>query len=159
MKIKYLRHDGSETERVIKPMGIMFSEFYFYLPAFAENAGKDILRGESGSSGGGDIFLSAYRLDRIQQFEVLDRHFDTPFKDSYDEKELRKRIQFLCGGKLRCVKFLYKGKNIEGVLDRFPASKIVGRSNGGVVFIAEVLGDGIDVWLRGQGRAVEILSN
>ncbi|MCX4255348.1 MAG: WYL domain-containing protein [Oscillospiraceae bacterium] len=159
MKIKYLRHDGSETERVIKPMGIMFSEFYFYLPAFAENAGKDILLGESGSSGSGDIFLSAYRLDRIQQFEVLDRHFDIPFKGCYDEKELRKRIQFLCGGKLRCVKFLYKGKNIEGVLDRFPASKIVGRSNGGVVFIAEVFGDGIDVWLRGQGRSVEILSN
>lgn len=160
MKIRYRRQDGSETERVIKPMGIMFSEFYFYLPAFAENTGKDIFRGEDGlSSGSGDIFLSAYRLDRIQQFEVLDRHFDTLCKNSSDERELRKRIQFLCGGKLRRVKFLYKGKNVEGVLGRFPASKIVGRSDDGVVFIAEVFGDGIDVWLRGQGRAVEILSN
>lgn len=160
MKIRYRRQDGSETERVIKPMGLMFSEFYFYLPAFAENSGKDILRRENGlSSGNGDIFLSAYRLDRIQQFEVLDRHFDVPFKDSSDERELRKRIQFLCGGKLRRVKFLYKGKNLEGVLDRFPASRIVGRSEDGVVFISEVFGDGIDVWLRGQGKAVEILSN
>ncbi len=160
MKIRYRRQDGSETERVIKPVGIMFSEFYFYLPAFAENTGKDIFRGEDSlSSGSGDIFLSAYRLDRIQQFEVLDRCFDSLCKNSSDERELRKRIQFLCGGKLRRVKFLYKGKNVEGVLDRFPASKIVGRSDDGVVFIAEAFGDGIDVWLRGQGRAVEILSN
>lgn len=160
MKIRYRRQDGSETERVIKPVGIMFSEFYFYLPAFAESAGKEMLRGESGSSAGnGDIFLSAYRLDRIQQFEVLDRHFDPPCKTGSDERELRKRIQFLCGGKLRRVKFLYKGKNVEGVLDRFPASKIVGRSDDGVVFIAEAFGDGIDYWLRGQGRNVEILNN
>ena len=121
MKIRYRRQDGSETERVIKPVGIMFSEFYFYLPAFAENTGKDIFRGEDSlSSGSGDIFLSAYRLDRIQQFEVLDRCFDSLCKNSSDERELRKRIQFLCGGKLRRVKFLYKGKNVEGVLDRFP---------------------------------------
>lgn len=159
MKIRYRRQDGSETERVIKPMGIMFSEFYFFIPAFAESAGKDIFYRESGSFGSEDVFLSAYRIDRIQQFEVLDRRFEAPCKDACSEIEIRKRIQFLCGGKLRRVKFLYKGKNVEGVLDRFPASRIVGRADDGVIFMAEVFGDGIDVWLRGQGRTVEILSN
>lgn len=152
MKIRYLRQDGAETERVIKPVGIMFSEFYFYLSAFAES--------RSGAQfGGGDIFLSAYRIDRIQQFEVLDRNFDIPYKDRFDEKEFRKRVPFMCGGKLRSIKFLYRGNDVEEVLDRFPASKIVGRTDEGIVIIAEVFGDGCDMWVRSQGKAVEVLSS
>ena len=152
MKIRYMRQDGSETERVIKPVGIMFSEFYFYLSAFAENKGNAPLGGE-------DIFLSAYRIDKIQHFEVLERNFDVPYGDRFDEKEFRKRIPFMCGGKLRRIKFLYKGKDVETVLDRFPASKIVGRTEDGTVIIAEVFGDGCDMWVRSQGKAVEVLSN
>lgn len=151
MKIRYLRQDGSETERVIKPAGIMFSEFYFYLSAFAESKGD--------SPFGGDIFLSSYRIDRIQRFEVLERNFDIPCGDGFDEKEFRKRIPFMCGGKLRRIKFLYKGNDMEAVLDRFPASKIVGRTDDGTVMIAEVFGDGCDMWFRSQGKDAEILSN
>ena len=153
MKIRYLRHGDSETERVIKPVGIMFSEFYFYLSAFADNMNNSV------SFNGEDVFLSAYRVDRIQQFEVLDRNFDAPYKDRFDEREIRKRISFMCGCKLRRIKFLYKGKDVESVLDRFPASKIVGRTDEGIVIIAEVFGDGYDTWVRSQGKAVEVLHN
>lgn len=158
MKIRYLRQDGSETERVIKPVGIMFSEFYFYLSAFAENKADTVFVGVQ-NPGGEDIFLSSYRIDRIQRFEILDRSFDIPYGDRFDKRELRKRIPFMCGGRLRRIKFLYKGKDVEAVLDRFPASKIVGRTDDGIVIIAETFGDGCDMWVRSQGKAVEVLNN
>lgn len=149
MKIRYLRQDGTETERVIRPVGIMFSEFYFYVPALAESSGRDAE---------GEVLLSFYRADRIQKLEVLERRFDAPYRNSAEEMEFRKRMQFMCGGKLRSVKFLYRGKNIEAVLDRFPASRIVGRTDEGVVFAVEVFGDGVDMWLRAMGKNVELLS-
>lgn len=158
MKIRYRRQDGSETERVIKPMGIMFSEFYFYLSAFAESKSDASYESRSYSDGG-NIFLSSYRIDRIQHFEILDRNFDIPCGDRFDEKEFRKRIPFMCGGKLRRIKFLYKGKDVEEVLDRFPASKIVGRTDEGTVIIAEVFGDGCDMWFRSKEKMVEVLNN
>lgn len=154
MKIRYRRHDGSETERFIKPIGIMFSEFYFYLTAFNENMNRD-----ARFAGSEDIFLSTYRIDRIQSFEVLEKCFDAPRGECFEEGEFRKRMQFMSGGKLRRIKFLYKGSSIENVLDRFPASKIVGRIGDGVVIAAEVFGDGCDMWIRSQGKMVEMLNN
>lgn len=144
MKIVYARQDGSETERVIKPAGIMFSEFYFYLSAFSENAD------------GGSMLISAYRIDMIRSFEVLDRRFDVP--DGFDEIEFRSRMQFADGGKLRSIKLLYKGKNIADFLDRFPSSRIAGRTDEGIVLITEVFGDGMDAWAKCRGNDIEILN-
>lgn len=144
MKIVYVRQDGSETERVIKPVGIMFSEYYFYLSAISENAGD------------GCMLVSAYRIDMIRSFEVLDRCFDVP--DGFDEIEFRSRMQFVGGGKLRRIKLLYKGNNVGSVLDRFPASKIVGRTDEGIVLITEVFGDGMDMWAKSRENAAEILN-
>lgn len=40
LKIKYQKQDSSTVERLVKPVGIMFSEFYFYLTAFIEGIDK-----------------------------------------------------------------------------------------------------------------------
>lgn len=63
----------------------------------------------------------------------------------------------MTGGKLRRVKFLFKGVNPEPVIDRLPTAKIVEHTNNGYVFTAEVFGDGVDMWLKSQGDLVEIL--
>lgn len=36
IKFKYTRQDGKVKNRIVKPVAIMFSEFYFYLIAFKE---------------------------------------------------------------------------------------------------------------------------
>lgn len=149
MKITYTKQDGTAVERIIEPVGIMFSEFYFYLTAFIENIDK-----ETEFRNKNDIFPTIYRIDRIQSFEVLDRHFDIPYKDRFEEGEFRKRIQFMYGGKLRRIKFLYKGKNVESVLDRLPTAKIIEKNDSGYVISAEVFGDGVDMWVRSQGENV-----
>lgn len=88
---------------------------------------------------------------------MLDRHFDIPYRDRFEEGEFRKRIQFMYGGRLRRIKFLYKGKNVDSVLDRLPTAKIIDHRADGYVISAEVFGDGVDMWLRSQGNSAEII--
>lgn len=152
MRITYTKQDGTAVERIVQPVGIMFSEFYFYLTAFIENIDK-----EAEFKNPDDIFPTIYRIDRIQSFEVLDRHFDIPYRDRFEEGEFRKRIQFMYGGKLRRIKFLYTGVNPEAVLDRLPTAKIIEKTDKGYVITAEVFGDGVDMWVRSQMGLLEIL--
>lgn len=152
MNITYIKQDSSEVKRLIKPVGIMFSEFYFYLTAFIDGIDK-----KSEFDNPDDIFPTIYRIDRIQNFEVLDKHFDIPYKDRFEEGEFRKRIQFMYGGKLRRIKFLYKGQSVEAVLDRLPTAKIIEKTDEGYIISAEVFGDGVDMWVRSQENIVEVL--
>ena len=63
------------------------------------------------------------------------------------------------GGELRTIKFLYKGLSIEAVLDRFPTAEVLQRDSEGWVVKAEVYGDGVDIWLRGQGDLIKVIDN
>lgn len=155
MKIWYekLKSD-SPVSRLVKPVGIMFSEYYFYLVAFIETEGKE------------PEYLSPtiYRIDRIRSFYVMDRHFSVPYKDRFEEGEFRKRVQFMFGGRLQRIVFEYSGLSIEAVLDRLPTAEIVDVCDGedGMKKIytirAEVFGDGVDMWIRSQGDAIRVLS-
>ena len=85
-------------------------------------------------------------------------------KDSigrFEEGEFRKRIQFMQGGKLRRIKFKYKykykGNSLEAVLDRLPTAEIVREEEDGVVLLAELFGDGVDMWLRMHGGEIEMV--
>lgn len=153
LKIKYQKQDSSIVERLVKPVGIMFSEFYFYLTAFIEGIDKKVEFHDPD-----DIFPTIYRIDRIQNYTVLDKHFNIPYRDKFEEGEFRKRIQFMYGGKLRRIKFKYTGKNVEAVLDRLPTVKIIEKTEDGYILTAEVFGNGIDMWIRSQGDAVEIIT-
>lgn len=153
MKITYTKQDGTSVDRIIEPVGIMFSEFYFYLTAFIENIDR-----ETEFHNKDDIFPTIYRIDRIQKYEILDKHFDIPYRDRFEEGEFRKRIQFMYGGKLRKIKFLYKGKSVEAVLDRLPTAKVIEKTDEGYVISAEVFGDGIEMWLRSQGDRIIVIN-
>ena len=139
--------------RIVKPVGIMFSEYYFYLIAFIE-------KGEEEAE-----YLSPaiYRIDRIHSFHVLDSHFSVPYKDRFEEGEFRKRVQFMFGGRLQRIVFEYSGLSIEAVLDRLPTAEVVDEQDSAdgkkkiYTIRAEVFGDGIDMWLRAQGENVRML--
>ena len=139
------------VKRRVLPVGIMFSEYYFYLTALWED--------KSNFEDPGDISPTIYRIDRIHSLEVLDEHFVVPYKDRFQEGEFRRRVQFMYGGKLQKVRFLYKGTSVEAVLDRLPTAQIVSQDEGGAVIEAEVFGSGIDMWLRSQGNLVEKLQS
>lgn len=139
-------------EREAEPLAILFSEYYFYLAAIVRGVDR-----EKSFTDPLDANPTIYRIDRIRDLEVTSEHFSTPYRNRFEEGEYRKRIQFMFAGKLRKVKFIYSGYAVEAVLDRLPTAHIVGDTDGNPIIEAEVFGDGIDMWLRSQGEAVQVL--
>lgn len=151
LRISYRTQTGQEKQRTLQPVGLMFSEYYFYLTAFIE----DIDRNEHFENAD-DISPTIYRVDRLEQIEVLNRHFVIPYAQRFSEGEFRKRVQFMYGGRLQTVQFTYCGPSVEAVLDRLPTAEITAERDGVYEIKAEVFGKGIDMWLRSQGKYVII---
>lgn len=141
-KISYVRKDGTYKEHMIKPVSIMFSEYYFYVIAFMADDSKTL--------------PTVFRIDRISRFEDTGERFKI-FKRPFEEGEFRKRVQFMYSGELNHVRFLYKGENVDSILDRLPTARIIEKRDDGCVISAEAYGDGIYMWLGSQGNRVEIL--
>ena len=151
MRIRYQKlKEEDPVMRLIQPVGIMFSEYYFYLCAY-------ISESEENPDLPKHPFPTIYRIDRIGEYKILKEHFHVPYSERFEEGEFRKRIQFMFGGELRRIKFRYKGISIESVLDRFPTAEILSHDDDGWLIRAEVYGDGVDIWLRGQGDIIDIL--
>jgi predicted DNA-binding transcriptional regulator YafY len=151
IEIMYKRTKDKEVvKRKLKPVAIMFSEYYFYLTAFIDDENVredfDIIN---------DSFPTIYRIDRIKSLCVLDERFYIPYSSRFEEGEFRKRIQFMYGGKLQKVKFKYLGNDVDAILDRLPTAKILNEDEGVYTISAEVFGKGIDMWVRSQGEAIK----
>jgi predicted DNA-binding transcriptional regulator YafY len=151
IEIMYKRTKDKEVvKRKLKPVAIMFSEYYFYLTAFIDDEnvreGFDVIN---------DSFPTIYRIDRIKSLSVLDERFYIPYSSRFEEGEFRKRIQFMYGGKLQKVKFKYLGNDVDAILDRLPTAKILNEDEGVYTISAEVFGKGIDMWVRSQGEAIK----
>ncbi len=112
--------DKKVVTRKVKPVAIMFSEYYFYLTAFIDDNKVrehfDVIN---------DSFPTIYRIDRIKRLKVLDEGFHIPYSSRFEEGEFRKRIQFMYGGELKKVKFEYSGTDVDAVLDRLPTAQIL----------------------------------
>lgn len=153
IEIDYLRaKDKTIVKRKLKPVAIMFSEYYFYLTAFIED--KKVRQHFETLD---DSFPTIYRVDRIEKLKVLDERFHMPYSSRFEEGEFRKRIQFMYGGKLQKIKFKYSGNDIDYILDRLPTARILSEEDGKFIVSAEVFGKGIDMWIRSQGDLVEML--
>ena len=153
IEIDYMRtKDKKIVRRKLKPVAILFSEYYFYLTAFIDDKevqeNFDVLN---------DAFPTIYRLDRIKKLKLLDKKFHIPYSSRFEEGEFRKRIQFMYGGKLQKVKFEYSGTDVDAVLDRLPTARIIKEEDGKYVIEAEVFGKGIEMWLRSQGDTVTLM--
>lgn len=153
IEIDYTRtKDKAVVKRKLKPVALMFSEYYFYLTAFIDD--EDVRKDFDVIN---DSFPTIYRIDRIKRLSVLNEKFHIPYSSRFEEGEFRKRIQFMYGGKLQKVKFRYLGTDIDAVLDRLPTAQVLTEENGVYTVSAEVFGKGIDMWLRSQGNNVKLL--
>lgn len=154
VEIRYERlKDRKSVTRRLKPVAIMFSEYYFYLTAFLDDEDEsrkdfDVIN---------DAFPTIYRIDRIKKLTTLDEQFSIPYSNRFEEGEFRKRVQFMYGGKLQRVRFRYTGPDIDAILDRLPTAVITDEDDEGYTVSAEVFGKGIDMWLRSQGDYINIL--
>ena len=155
IEIRYARlKDRKQVKRKLRPVAIMFSEYYFYMAAFIDDEEVkedfDVI---------GDSFPTIYRIDRIKRLNVLEETFRTPYKDRFEEGEFRKRIQFMYGGRLQRIRFKYSGLEVDAVLDRLPTAKVLSEEDGVYTVSAEVFGKGIDMWLRSQGDNISLIED
>ena len=149
IEVAYQRmKDPQLVKRRMQPVGIMFSEYYFYLTAFLED--------KTDFDNPDDLFPTIYRIDRIKSVKVLNEHFRVPYAKRFEEGEFRKRVQFMYGGRLEHIRFRYTGPSLEAVLDRLPTAQVLSEDAGGWLISAEVFGKGIEMWLRSQGDWVAI---
>ena len=142
IRFSYTRQDGRTKDRTVKPLAIIFSEFYFYLIGLQTYETGDAFR--------------TYRLDRIANIITSEEKIRIPYRDKFRDSEFRKRVQFMYDGEVMTVKFRYFGSSVEHVLDRLPTAKAKQRDVGVYDISAEVYGDGILIWLLSQGSQVEV---
>ena len=153
IEVEYKRMDKKVVKRVIQPVGIMFSEYYFYLLGHIDNIDK-----EKYFANKDDIFPTIYRFDRIESYKILDEHFPVIYKNRFEEGEFRKRVQFMTGGRLKKITSKYTGTSLEAVLDKIPTAQILEQNDKYSVISAEVFGSGIDRWILSQGKDIELLN-
>lgn len=142
VRIQYQRLEGrKKVERVLKPLGVLFSEYYFYMLALID--GVLLKYGKTNSP-------TIYRIDRINKLEVLDEHFQIPYSERFKEQEFRNQAPLMWGGELKYLKFWYSGPSLEAVLDKIPTAKVIDKVQENYLISAKVIGCGAEIWLKGQ---------
>lgn len=152
MEMEYMRQNDVVVQRVVQPVSILFSEYYFYLIAYMteQDADGNYIRKYD--------YPTVYRVDRIQSYKLLDIKFHLPYSNRFEEGEYRKKIQFMYAGALQTIRFKYTGWNVDAILDRLPTAKIAEKGAHSYIIEAEVFGKGILMWLLSQGKYVQLLS-
>lgn len=151
LEVDYYRNsDGTVVHRVLQPVGILFDSFYFYLIAYYDPEDEVFKRRGMKSQ----EFPNTYRIDRIEKVWRAGRGFRAPYENRFQEGEFRKRVPFMFTGPLATVSFWCHKASLEAVLDRLPTA-VENRVEGDWTYVtAEVHGEGVLMWLRGQGEHV-----
>ena len=154
LEISYLRQGadaGSAVIRVVEPVSILFSEYYFYLNAYIVEATDEKYMHKYD-------YPAVFRVDRIADYRLLDQTFTLPYANRFQEGEFRKRVQFMYPGRLQNIRIRYTGASVDAILDRLPTAKVLSQDHGAAIIEAEVYGNGIVMWLLSQGDRVEVLA-
>lgn len=133
------------SKRSIYPLGLLFSEYYFYLIAFIEGKSYE--------------YPAIYRVDRIKDLIATDKRYKVDYSKRFQDGEFRKLIQFMQTGELERVKFRFTGRSIEAVLDRLPNAKVIKEKQGEYIVEAKLFGKGIKMWILSQGDSVEVIDS
>lgn len=144
ISIEYYRMDRAWVTHCLRPVSVMFTDYYFYLIAFRTDADTDK--------------ALYFRIDRIKNIVRTKRSFKTDDIPDFDEGLLRRRSLFMWPGKLRTVRFEFDGPSVQAVLDKLPTAKIISRDGTKCLIEAETYGDGIKLWLLSQGSWAKVIS-
>lgn len=145
ISIEYYKMDRSKISRRVKPLSIVYSEYYFYLIAAHTLDDGELIR--------------FYRMDRIIKIIKHRAGFRINYIDRFDEGKLKNTIQYMWPGqgKKRTILFEFQGPSVQAVLDRLPEAEIVRQEKQKYIIRANVYGDGIKMFLLSQGAWVKVL--
>lgn len=142
ISIDYYKMDRSYVTHRLRPVSLMFSDYYFYLIAFkTDDEEKKPLY---------------FRVDRIKHITEHRKKFTDNEAPEFDEGLLRRRSLLMWPGRLRTIRFEFTGPSVQAVLDKLPTARIIEREGRKYTLEAEVYGDGIKMWLLSQGSWVKV---
>ena len=141
--IDYYKMNRTNVKHKIKPVSIMFAEYYFYLIAYKCD----------------DATNTPYyfRMDRIVDITAHRENFELNAFQNFDEGLLRNRSQFMWPGPLRKIRFEFTGPSLQAILDRLPTAKLIDKQGNVNIIEAETYGDGIKMFLLSQGSWVKVI--
>ena len=145
ISITYYKMNRDEVKHQIKPVSVLFSEYYFYLIAYKADdmSYKPIY----------------FRIDRISSITEHREKFELEKKYDFDEGNLREKNQFMFPGDTVKIRFEFSGLSLQAILDRLPTAKVVEKNGNTSIIEAEVNhGRGIIMYLLSQGSWVKVLS-
>lgn len=145
ISIIYYKMNRDEVKHKIKPVSVLFSEYYFYLIAYKADdmSYKPIY----------------FRIDRISSITEHREKFELEKKYDFDEGNLREKNQFMFPGDTVKIRFEFSGLSLQAILDRLPTAKVVEKNGNTSIIEAEVNhGRGIIMYLLSQGSWVKVLS-
>ncbi len=145
LTITYYKMNREEVKRKIKPVSIMFSEYYFYLIAYMADDEE--------------YKPKYFRIDRISAITEHREQFTLDKKFDFDEGDLREKNQFMFPGENIKIRFEFSGLSLQAILDRLPTAKVVEKNGNVSIIEAEVnYGRGIIMYLLSQGSWVKVIS-
>ena len=145
INITYFKMNRAEVKHKLKPVAVMFSEYYFYLIAY-----------KSDDCNFKPIY---FRIDRISSISESRENFTLERKYDFDEGEMREKNQFMFPGDNVNIRIEFTGLSVQAVLDRLPTAKITEKEGNKYIIEAEVnYGRGIIMYLLSQGSWVKVLS-
>jgi predicted DNA-binding transcriptional regulator YafY len=142
--VTYYKMNRDKVTHRLRPMSIMFSEYYFYLIAYKAD----------------DVSMQPFyfRCDRIADIVEHRAHFYLERIYDFNEGELRKKIQFMFPGKCRKIRFEFTGPSLQAILDRLPTAVVLELNGDKAIVEAEIYGTGIMMYLLSQGSWVKVLA-
>lgn len=145
--VLYFKMNRELVERRIRPIAIIFSEYYYYLIAYRcqENGEEPVWA---------PVF---FRVDRIVDVVEHRKTFVLDEKHRFDEGELRNKIHFMFPGEYRTIRFEFTGPSVQAILDKIPTARIIEKHGNVKVIEAETYGTGIRMFLLSQGSWVKVL--
>jgi len=143
ISIDYYKMDRTRSTYRLKPMAVLFTEYYFYMIAFKDTE---------------DDTPYYFRLDRIVEITAHREYFEIEKDALVDEGLIRQHSQYMFPGKARRIRFSFSGPSVQAVLDKIPSAKIIAMEDGKYILEAEVFGEGVKMFLLSQGAWVEVLS-
>ena len=141
--MQYIKGTGEPIERLVLPVGIIFSEFYFYLVAFIAEKSYQ--------------YPAFFRLDRISSFVITGEQYSRRLYEQYSVGKLRECVQFMYAGELTKVTLRCKPNVVEAVRDRLPNHQIIGKEGDDRIIKAKIFGEGFLRWVLMQQERVEVL--
>ena len=116
-------YDILASHKAVKPLSIMFSEYYFYLIAWMADDSKD--------------YPTVFRIDRMTNVKSTEKKYSIPYKDRFEEGDFRKKVQFMFSGPLKTIRFEFSGPSLEAILDRIPAAEIIAQDENKTTIIED----------------------